>query len=214
MLTHTDIGEHKKAVVFGLDDVLFPQKDYLLQVYYLFANLLEYTETVPPADDLVKFFKTAYEHHGAVGIFERAAEAFGIDAKYKASFDKLHYTAQLPLKLLLYKSMHELMGALNEEGKQLLILTAGNPAMQLNKLKQVSWNGLDSAIKVYFQEELIAKGYKPIDYMLGDNALIAADIVYIGHADQDIPQTAGIPVDRLDVTRFLIPPIEQNTTVQ
>jgi len=29
--------EDKKVYVFELDDVVFPKKDYLLQVYYLFA---------------------------------------------------------------------------------------------------------------------------------------------------------------------------------
>lgn len=214
MLTHNDIGEHKKAVIFGLDDVLFPQRDYLIQVYYLFANLLEYTETVPPADDLVKFLKTAYERHGPAGIFERAAEVFGIDGKYKTSFDRLHYTAQLPLELLLYKPMQELMQALNDSGKQLLILTEGNPAIQLNKLKQMSWGGLDRMIKVYFREELITKGYNPIDFVLDDNRLKVVDIVYIGHAETDILPTAGRGIDRLDVTRFLESLIEQNTAPQ
>jgi hypothetical protein len=34
----------KKAFVFELDNVLYPEKDYFFQIYYLFANLLEYTE--------------------------------------------------------------------------------------------------------------------------------------------------------------------------
>ena len=44
MFTYTDIDARKKAFVFELDNVLYPEKDYLLQVYYLFASFLEYSE--------------------------------------------------------------------------------------------------------------------------------------------------------------------------
>src|SRR5690606_8319296 len=95
MLTYFDLEDDKKALVFELDDVLFPKKDYLLQVYYLFAHLLEYTEAAPPAADLTEFLKTAYEHHGEAGLFERAADAFAIDRKYKVQFEGMHTTARL-----------------------------------------------------------------------------------------------------------------------
>ena len=201
MHTYNDIDEQKKAVVFGLDNVLFPEKDYLLQVYYLFANLLEYTETVPPASDLTAFLKTAYEHHGETGLFDRAAVAFGIDGKYRENFDRLHKTAKLPLKLLLYRSMLTLMQEIRGAGKQLYILTAGDPVMQLNKLKHVEWNGLDRALKVYFEEELTAKGVHPLNFILDDNGLGAADICCIGVSDTIF--TNGVHVDRMDAGPFI-----------
>jgi len=203
MLTYKDIDEGKKAAVFELDDVLFPKRDYLLQVYYLFANLLEYTETVPPAKDLTDFLKTAYEHHGEAGLFDRAAEAFGIDGKYKENFDRLHYAAQLPLKLLMYEPMRDLMLGLNNAGKRLFILTSGNPIMQLNKLKHMAWDGLDQVLKVYFREELLAKRYDPLEYLLQDNSLDAADVICIGTADSITALAGGIAVDRIDATLFI-----------
>jgi Predicted hydrolase (HAD superfamily) len=183
MLTFADINPLKKAVVFGLDDVLFPKKDYLLQVYYLFANLLEYTETVP-AGDLTAFFKRAYEHHGEEGLFERAAEAFGVDLKYKAQFDQLHITARLPLKLLLYQPMLELMQALNKAGRRLLVLAEGDPAMQLNKLRHMDWNGLDRVIKVYFYEELQERALDPWTFLMDDNGLEPEDLLYVHAGDR------------------------------
>ncbi|MFC3196757.1 haloacid dehalogenase [Parapedobacter deserti] len=190
----------KKAVVFELDDVLFPKKDYLLQVYYLFANLLEYTETVPPANDLTDFMKIAYEQHGEWGIFERAAEVFCIDRKYKAQFDGLHRTALLPLKLLLYKPMLELMQTLHQEGKQLLVLTEGDPAVQLNKLRHVEWNGLDQFIKVYFADEL-QQQTKPLTFLLETNRLEAADMLCVHAAGTRAP-SGTLPIDCVSADRF------------
>ncbi len=201
MLRHLDIPVEKKALIFGLDDVLFPKKDYLLQVYYLFANLLEYTETVPPAKDLTEFLKSAYMHHGESGLFERAAEVFGINSKYRVHFDRLHLTAKLPLKLWLHKPVSDAMRAAHENGKQLFILTGGNPALQLNKLQHMEWEGLEGVVKVYFADELIDQQKEPMAYLLAENGLTAQDILYIHAPDEDMPTVAD--VDSLDVNYIL-----------
>ncbi|RYY34080.1 MAG: haloacid dehalogenase, partial [Sphingobacteriaceae bacterium] len=36
-MKYSDIDPRKQAFVFELDNVLYPEKDYLFQVYYLFA---------------------------------------------------------------------------------------------------------------------------------------------------------------------------------
>lgn len=210
MLTYADIDADKKALIFEVDDVLFPKKDYLLQVYYLFAHLLEYTETVPPAGELTGFMKTAYEHHGEAGLFERAAGAFAIDTKYEVQFERMHRTARLPAKLLLYQAMLDLMREATQQGKQLLVFTDGDPTMQLNKLRHVEWNGLDRLVKVYFQEELRAKGREPFDYLLQENELQAAEVLYI-HAGRTPDLAAARGVHCLAASRFLGPPANLST---
>lgn len=195
------IAAEKKALVFGLDDVLFPKKDYVLQVYYLFAHLLEYTETVPPAKDLIEFLKSAYTHHGEQGLFKRAAEAFGIDGKYQMHFDRLHLSAKLPLKLLLYRSVKDMMQKAHEDGKRIFIITGGNPAMQLNKLQHMEWEGLDRFVKVYFEDELISQQKDPLAHLLAENGLEARDVLHV-HASDDRSERT-VDVDRLDIKRIL-----------
>ena len=205
MLTCPDIDKGKKAIVFGLDDVLFPKKDYLLQVYYLFAHFLEYMETVPPAKDLTDFLKTAYEHHGESGLFDRAVDMYGIAPKYRENFDRLHTAAKLPMKLLLYQPMLDLMSELNKADKKIFILTAGNPTMQLNKLKHLEWNGLDRLLKVYFQDELAAKQLHPLHFLLVDNGLQASDAVCIGAGNWNTALPDGGEIDLIDAARFIYP---------
>lgn len=211
MLTYTDIDWGKKALLFEVDDVLFPKKDYLLQVYYLFAQVLEYTATVPPATELTGFLKTAYEHHGADGLFERAAAAFAIDPKYRVPFEGMHKTARLPAKLLLYQAMLDLMRAAHADGKQLLVFTDGDPTVQLNKLRHVEWNGLDPYVKVYFRAELQAKGHEPLDYVLQEHGWQTADVVYI-HAGECVDPAIANRVDGLAAKRFLQPSAALPTT--
>lgn len=205
MLIHPDLPVEKRAFIFGLDDVLFPKQDYLLQVYYLFAHLLEYTETVPPAKDLTEFLKSAYLHHGEEGLFERAAEVFGIEGKYKDSFDRLHLMAKLPLKLLLYQSIRDTIHAAHAEGKLLFILTGGDPVMQLNKLKHMDWEGLERVVKVYFMQELISQQKTPMAYLLAENGLEAPDVLYIHAPNEEATAIAGVTC--LQVERILANPI-------
>ena len=43
-MKYSDIDQRKTAFILELDNVLYPEKDYLFQVYYLFAAMLEYIE--------------------------------------------------------------------------------------------------------------------------------------------------------------------------
>ena len=195
MLTYADIPASKKAFIFELDNVLYPEKDYLLQVYYLFANFLEYTEAFPPATDLTGFFKNAYAHHGAEGIFDKAKEAFGIDEKYRENFLRLHKTARLPLKLLLYDKVLKLLQDIIVDRKHIFLVINGDAEQQLNKIRQVEWNGMEQYLTVYFAEEWKPKPETDVlEYILEKHSLLRKEIVIIGRSDVDeaFAQAAGI----------------------
>ena len=197
MLKYSDLDPKKTAFVFELDDVLYPQQDYLLQVYYLFANFLEYTETFPPAADLTDFLKKAYVAHGPTGLFERVKEVFGINEKYKENFDRLHVSAQLPLPLLLYPEVLTLLKAIKEDSKAIFILTKGNPLMQLNKLKHIQWEGLQNDLRVYFYDELKLKStLEPLIYLINENKLDLDEVLVVSTQGEEA-QLSG--VDHLDV---------------
>ena len=203
MLTYGDIDSSKKGFIFELDNVLYPERDYLLQVYYLFANFIEFTETVPTAAELISFLKSAYEHHGPEGLFERARQMFGIDEKYKDNFEKLHYTARLPLKLVLFPDMLSLLQEMVVDRKQIFLVTNGNPEIQLNKIRQVEWNGLEQYLVVYFAEEMKAKPETDVlEFILSKHQLLRRDLVVIGNndIDEDFAQAAGI--DFVDSSDF------------
>jgi phosphoglycolate phosphatase-like HAD superfamily hydrolase len=192
--------KEKKGWISGYDDVLYPEKDYLLQVYYLFAQFLEYTAAFPPAADLTDFLKKAYTHHGTERLFDRAAEHFGIDPVYKENFDRLHRSAQLPLKLLLFQEALKVLQQAASGGKQLILLVHGDPAEKLNRIRQTEWHGLDKRIKVYFSQELFAAGHNgPLQFILQDNRLLPEEVLFIGRSgtDSDAAKRAG--VDYLDL---------------
>lgn len=196
MLTYADLDPDKKVFIFELDGVLYPERDFYLQVYYLFANFIEYVETAPPATDLTNFMKTVYEHHGPELVFDRAVAAFGLNTKYRENLDRLLLTAQLPLKLELHPPVLSLLQELVVDRKQIFIWTKGNPEGQLNKIRQVEWNGLGQYLKVYFAEE-----YESLTAVLSDNQLSAADVLFIGLINVSEVQKLGL--DALCITNFI-----------
>jgi phosphoglycolate phosphatase-like HAD superfamily hydrolase len=197
MLTYADLNPDKKAVIFELDGVLYPERDFYLQIYYLFAHFVEYMETVPPADDLLQFLQTAYAHHGHEGIFERAVDAFGLHNKYRENLERLELTAQLPLKLELPEAMRVLLQDIVAGGKQLFIWTKGDAEGQLNKIRQTDWQGLAQHLRVYFDAEY--PDGDALAVLLKENGLGAASVVMVGCRGELEATAAGIDFIRSEV---------------
>jgi len=193
MIKYSDLEAEKKAVILELDDVLFPKKDYDLQVFYLFANFIEYVEQFPPAQDMINFMSKRYEVHGKENMFEEVSLTFGLDNKYKENYDRLYENAKLPLKLLLYKEILELIQELAINRKQIFIFTRGNAKIQFNKITQTEWNGLEKYLKVYYLEEFEHDFSKALDTLLKQNKLDKQDIVFIGRPkDEEQVSLSGV----------------------
>src|SRR5579863_6330734 len=108
MIRYSDLDARKDAFIFELDDVLYPEKDYLYQVYYLFTSFLEYTELVD-AKEATSLMTNAYLTTGKDTVFDSIKKKLNLDEKYRFNFNHLSNTAKLPLKLLLYPDMLKLL---------------------------------------------------------------------------------------------------------
>lgn len=144
--------DNYKGFVLGLDDVIYPEKDYLLQVYYLFAQFMEYNEQMD-GNAIISWMKDSYEKDGPENLFELTAAKFGIPQTYLKNYGLLHQTARLPLKLMLFKKVLDFMQEVHAAGKPLFLLLQGDPVMQLNKVRQMEWHGLETYLKVYFSAD-------------------------------------------------------------
>jgi len=191
---YADLDPCKKAFVFELDDVLFPKQDYLLQVYYLFAAFLEHTEQLN-SKEILALMKETYETKGEDAVFDAVKTAFKLDEKYRENFDRLLKIARLPLKLLLYKQMLELLQQIVVDRKQIFILTNGNPEQQLNKIKQTEWNGLEKYLICYFADEIKPKPEPDaLHHILTEHNLQRRDLIMVGNSQVDelCAQAAGV----------------------
>jgi phosphoglycolate phosphatase-like HAD superfamily hydrolase len=203
-MKYPDIDPRKQAFIFELDNVLYPEKDYLYQVYYLFASFLEYTELLD-AKVMVNLMTRTFEEDGKDFVFNRVQEKFKLDEKYRANFNDLLYTAHLPLKLLLYADMLQLMQDIVIDRKQLFIVTNGNPQQQLNKLKQIEWHGLEQYLVCYFADEILPKPEPDIIYkLISDHGVQIRDMVMIGTEQADVRCAETCGIDFLYGTDFLL----------
>lgn len=198
-----DLLAKKQAFIFGLDNVIYPEKDYYLQVYYLFSGFMEYTELYE-AKTMLSFMQQLYSTSGREEMFEKTAEKFAIDLKYKENFDQLHETAKLPLKLLLYAQVLAFMQEIIIERKAVYLLVPDNPGMQLNKIRQMEWHGMESYLKVYFAEESAPfPSIENLGFLFNGSQYHTKDVLYIGNTDDEqyLAEMAG--VDFLPASKLL-----------
>ena len=202
-MKYSDIDKRKKAFIFELDNVIYPEKDYLYQVYYIFASLLEYTEFID-AKETTNLMVNTYNAEGSDRVFDRLKEKLNIDEKFRDNLNNLLITAKLPLKLLVYKNILNLLQDIVIDRKKVFIVTNGNPEQQLNKIKQTEWHGLEPYLTAYFAEETFAKPEPDvIDLLIKDHNLQRRDILMIENSENDrlCAETCGI--DYINVQEFL-----------
>lgn len=201
-MKYNDIDPRINAFIFELDDVLFPEKDYLYQVYYLFTAFLEYIESIN-AQEATDFMISTYLTEGKEVIFDYLKKKFNLDEKYSHNFNHLSETAKLPLKLLLYPQMLNLLQDIVIDRKKIFIVTNGSPGQQLNKIKQTEWSGLENYLTCYFADEIAPKPETDcIDLLIKKHDLQRRNILMIGNSDTDMRCAEACGIDYLTQSEF------------
>jgi phosphoglycolate phosphatase-like HAD superfamily hydrolase len=191
----------KKAVVFGLDNVLYPEKDYLLQVYYLFAEFISYSEQMD-AKEILAYMTNEFATNGKINIFEKTADKFNIPLKYSSNFILLHQTARLPLKLLLYQQVLSFLQELVVERVSIFLLVDGKPEEQINKIKQLEWHGLEQYLKVYFTAEFETKS-ESLNFITNQHQLTKKDLLMVGFENEEKQFAASADIDFLTIQSLI-----------
>jgi len=202
-MKYKDIDKRKSAFILELDDVLYPEKDYLFQVYYLFSNFLEYTELLD-AKQTTEFMTATYIAEGADAVFERVVDKFALAGKYRNGFNDLLATAKLPLKLLLYQNMLSFLQDVVVDRKKLFIVTNGPLKQQVNKIKQIEWHGLEKYLTCYFTEETTPKPEPDVVHILmQEHHLERRHIIMIENSKTDRLCAEAVGIDYVGVNNFL-----------
>ncbi len=195
--------QSKKAFIFGLDNVLYPEKDYLLQVYYLFSEFMAYALQLD-AKAMIEVMQQEFALHGAKDIFERTARKFDIPEKYAENFALLHQNARLPLKLLLYQQVLVFLQEVVLERKDIYFLVDGDPQQQLNKIKQMEWHGLEAYLKVYFAQEIeVTPTVKSLQFLIDQHQLKKEDVLFVGATAQQEAISVNAGIEYLAVTKLI-----------
>ena len=189
-----------KALVLDLDNTIYPEKDYLFQVYYLIGEFIEFQEGVPH-DQVTKFLIDEFMVKGRDHIFDKMIVHFNLPETYLENCFRLLRTAKLPLPLLIFEDMLLRLQEASEAGLRLFVLTNGNPEQQLNKIKHLEWHGLDQHIKCYFCNEIAPKpAPDAMLKLLADHQLAPSEVLFLGDAniDEDCAKAAGVDFERVN----------------
>jgi FMN phosphatase YigB (HAD superfamily) len=202
-IQYKDIDQRKQAFIFELDNVLYPEKDYLFQVYYLFSSLLEYTE-LSDAKQTTDLMVNTYNTKGEGAVFDELKEKIGVDEKFRKNLEVLLHTAKLPLKLLLYQNILTLLQEVVLDRKKLFIVTNGNPQQQLNKIKQMEWHGLEPYLTCYFADETVPKPEPDvIELLMKQHNLQRRDLVMIENSETDRLCAQNVGIDYVNVNDII-----------
>jgi FMN phosphatase YigB (HAD superfamily) len=202
-IQYKDIDQRKQAFIFELDNVLYPEKDYLFQVYYLFSSLLEYTE-LSDAKQTTDLMVNTYNTNGEGAVFDELKEKMGVDEKFRKNLEVLLHTAKLPLKLLLYQNILTLLQEVVLDRKKLFIVTNGNPQQQLNKIKQMEWHGLEPYLICYFADETVPKPEPDvIELLMKEHSLQRRDLVMIENSETDRLCAEAVGIDYVNVNDII-----------
>jgi FMN phosphatase YigB (HAD superfamily) len=140
----------------------------------------------------------------SVSCFDRLKEKLNIDEKHRQNLNNLLVTAKLPLKLLLYNNMLTLLQDIIVDRKKIFIVTNGNPAQQLNKIKQTEWHGLENYLVAYFAEETMAKPEPDvIDKLIQEHNLQRRELLMIGNSEIDSLCAGTCGIDYISAADFL-----------
>jgi FMN phosphatase YigB (HAD superfamily) len=202
-IQYKDIDQRKQAFIFELDNVLYPEKDYLFQVYYLFSNLLEYTE-LSDAKQTTDMMVNTYNTKGEGAVFDELKDKMGVDERFRKNLEVLLYTAKVPLKLLLYQNILTLLQEVVLDRKKLFIVTNGNPQQQLNKIKQMEWHGLEPYLTCYFANETVPKPEPDvIELLMKQHTLQRRDLVMIENSETDRLCAQNVGIDYVNVNDII-----------
>lgn len=178
MIDISSLLKDKNAIIVELDNVLFPKKDYDLQVYYLFSQFLEMAGE-NSAVEIIDFIKETNHLDNEIDVFNKLSERFDFVKKYKVNFYRLYKTARLPLKLFMYQKMFDFLNFGIQNGIQVFIVTTGDPETQLNKIKQINWLGIEKNIRIFLADEPGQSNLELIAKLLKDNNLLALQSLFV-----------------------------------
>lgn len=195
--------KEKKAFVFDFDNTLYPEKDYLYQVYYMIGQFIEYQETFEH-DKVTKFLIDEFENNGRGQLFNKLIERFSLKEEYIENFLRLMRTARLPLKLLLFKEAEWMLNELVKNNIPIFILTNGNPEQQYNKITQVEWNGLQKHLRCYFANEIKPKPAPDgLFKIMEEHNFKPEELIFIGDSDIDENCAKAANVDFVYIDKLI-----------
>lgn len=188
------------AVIFDLDDTLYPERRFALSGYAAVASRLA-DETGMPADVLYRFMVRRFRRHGREGLLQALCASYAISTSEIPRFVDV-IRSHSP-RLTLPNESRDVLRHLRGRGHRVGILTNGLPITQRAKVAVLGIEPLVDTV-VYAQEH--APDGKPaavcFTAALQRLGATASKAVFVGdHPEKDIAGAAGVGMRSIWLTR-------------
>lgn len=195
------------AVIFDLDDTIYPEIEYLKQAYRFIAQSVIKVESSldTTEDEIFNFLIYTFTNEGRNKLFQKMREKFNINFFSLENF--LSCLHNVPLKkneLEVYSHIHKLLISLSKQNKLIFILTNGNISQQRNKVNSLDLN--PSIFNEIIYASSRGREYeKPhsffIDKIMSDYSLKCNQILLIGDSDIDKETAHNAGIDFFNVQK-------------
>lgn len=136
------------AVIFDLDDTLYPERRFSLSGYAAVAAVVS-AETGMPSGVLYRFLVRRFRSHGREGLFQALCASFALPPADVPRLVEILRTHRPRLRLP--RLSRDVLGTLRSRGHRLAVLTNGLPATQRAKVDVLGLEPLLDAV-IYAQE--------------------------------------------------------------
>ena len=171
-----------KLYVFDLDDTLYREADYLFAAYGKIGSYLA-GDDAGKAQEYSRFLCDSFMQEGRQGLFQRLSERYKMDVPIEAILGILRSTA-CPLEM--YEPMRRVLDELLQAGKQVVILTNGNPQQQQQKITNLRLAHLYPRIEIVYAASIAAKpSPEALLQLMSAHHADAAQTVLVGDSDID-----------------------------
>jgi FMN phosphatase YigB (HAD superfamily) len=181
--------------IFDLDNTIYDETDYLFQAYDAIAEYFSGIIKDPGKKELSEMLKRIYHEEGHEKMFNKFLMRNSLDENYIRQCLAILRSFKVEKDLEIITPVKKILKTLTGGRKKVYVLTNGNVQQQKNKIKSISWDGLDRAICFVFAEELEPKPSPAgIGHILQITGIPKHQAVLTGDAESDrlSAESAGI----------------------
>ncbi len=191
--------------IFDLDNTIYNEEDYLFQAYKEIADRFAGLYPSPDSKKLFLKMKEIYDKQGREKLFDKFLLKFKIDDRHLHECLNIlrSFNPAKPLEMNPYSK--QILKELQERGKKIFVLTNGNAEQQKNKIRHISWDGLDKKISFVFAAEFEPKPSPAgVLYILKSAGTEKGRTIFVGDSDTDKNCAINSGVIYLDIKDLYI----------
>lgn len=184
-----------KLYVFDLDDTLYRETDYL---YAAYGRIGEYIAAgdAEKAREYTRFLCDSFASEGRQGLFQRLLDHYKLDVSIEDLLGILRST-ECPLEL--FDTMRSVLDELLRAGKQVVILTNGNPKQQQQKITNLRLTQLYPEIEIVYAATIAAKpSPEALWQLISAHHITAAQTVMVGDSETDRQTALNAGIDYIE----------------